>query len=330
MRNNPKPLHWGIALSLLTCLGPVTYVHGDEVTRGWLDRMGRAVEELSYQGSFVHTDGGRSQSMGVAHRVDDGNVYERLWSLDGPNREFIRKNNEVKCIFSDHREVVFEQVQGNSGYGLQVPEFSPALERLYRLVSHDEEERIAGRSTQVVEIIPEDRYRYGYKMWLDIETAMPLRFDLVNEKGEAVETTQFIGIDFREVEESELTQELSVEGYRHHAAASNGAADSNIDVPWQVGELPPGFYRTSATKDDLPNQEGELTHMTYSDGLATVSVFVEPLGDDDQPVLRGLSKKMNAYGIVARGADGNYQVTVMGEVPRLTLRNIGESIRQTH
>ncbi len=327
MRNSPKAARWGVTLSLLTCFTPLTYVYGDEVTRGWLDRMGRAVEELSYHGSFVHSDGSRRQAMGVAHRVDDGDVYERLWSLDGPNREFIRKNNEVKCIFSDHREVVFEQVQGNSGYGLQVPNFTPSLERLYQLVSHDEEDRVAGRTTQVVEIIPVDRYRFGYKLWLDIETAMPLRSDVVNEKGETVETTHFINIDYREVRESELAQESTVEGYRHHAVASSDEPAADINVPWKVIDLPPGFYQTGASRDELPDQLGELTHMTYSDGLATVSVFVEPLGGDDAPVLRGLSEKMNAYGIVARGGNREYQVTVMGEVPRLTLRNIGESTR---
>ena len=322
-----------VALSLLTCFLSVTSAQADEVTRAWLDRMGHAIQTLSYHGQFIHSDDRRSQSMGVVHRVDDGGlVNERLWSLDGPSREFIRKNNEIKCILSDNQEVVVEQVTSDTSFGFQVPEFSPSLDSLYSLVTHGEEERIAGRDTQKIDILPVDRYRYGYRLWLDVETAMPLRSDLVGSNNETLEKTYFISIDFRDdIDDSELDQELSADGYLHHVSHPDAIAQnqSNLMVKWAAHKLPRGFYLTGASVEPAPDGHGDMVHLVYSDGLATVSVFIEPLLDENQDIFRGVSPDMNAYGISARGGDSDsiYQVTVMGEVPKLTLRTIAESVR---
>lgn len=322
------------ALSLIvaTALLGLQPAYGDEVTRAWLDRMGRAIQELSYHGEFVHSDSRHSRSMGIVHRVDDGTVHERLWSLDGPDREFIRKENELTCILSDNQEVVVDHVDPDSSYGFPIPKFTQALHAFYSLRSHDAEEKIAGRLTQKIDILPQDRYRYGYTLWLDVETAMPLRSDLVATDGDSLEQTYFINIDYRDgqdIQDSELDPALPVEGYEKYIRrqSEETANQNNPMVNWSVAWLPPGFYLTSSSMDPTSDGKGALVHLVYSDGLATVSVFVEPIARDNQDVLRGLSPDMHAFGASAQANGSEYQVIVMGEVPGYTLQTMGESVQ---
>jgi sigma-E factor negative regulatory protein RseB len=61
----------------------------------------------------------------------------------------------------------------------------------------------------------------------------------------------------------------------------------------------------------------------YSDGLASVSVFIERSGDP-VPVAAGYSSlgAINTYSTLR----GGYQITVVGEVPASTVRQIAASV----
>lgn len=293
-----------------------------EEARGWLDRMNRAVEELNYQGTFVHVLAGTAETLRIVHRNEDGRSGERIVSLDGVGREIIRQQNEVQCILPDRRVVLLESRKDFSPLVATLPDFSMELEPHYEL-SLRATARVVDRPAQVVEIKPRDEFRYGYVLWLDQETAMPLKSQLVRERGEIVEQILFTEIDFVDsLPESALDPTIDTAGFTTlRAPESQPLAEEGI--PWRAATVPGGFKLSVATQSPLAGSEYPVEHLVYSDGLATVSVFIEdPKTQSD--VGEGFSNvgSTNAYSLTLRGR----KVTAVGEVPRQTVRTIASSL----
>jgi sigma-E factor negative regulatory protein RseB len=92
---------------------------------------------------------------------------------------------------------------------------------------------------------------------------------------------------------------------------------------WQAVNLPPGFRLVSHRQSDA-GQTAVYEHLVYSDGIAAVSVYVEPL-DEKADLVQGLSMMGNTNALT-RSVNGE-MVTVLGDVPVATIRMIGESVQ---
>lgn len=292
--------------------------------REWLDRMSMAVEQLNYIGTFVHIVGEETETMRVIHRVQDGSVRERLVSLGGTGLEVVRTDDETHCIMQAERAVLVDKAR-RPAIPLQanLPKYSAELERYYAFLDHGTD-RIADREARVVEVRPLDDYRYGYRLWLDADTAMPLKSVRVTARGESVEQVLFTEISFPErIDDAALEPSIASEGFTWHVSSSEQPADlAPAEAGWEAEDLPDGF-RLSATEEESASASGE--HLVYSDGLASVSVFIEALGSGPPPT-QGTAEfgGSTAFSTTV----GGYQVTVFGEVPEPTARRIGGSIRK--
>ena len=150
--------------------------------RAWLDKMNRAVEDLNYQGTFVHVLNGTPETLRIIHRNEAGRSGERIVSLDGVGREIIRQGDEVQCILPDQRVVLLEERKDISPLVSALPSYSAEIEPHYALnCIRSLESRTV--TAQILEIKPRDEFRYGYMLWLDQETAMPLKSQLIDDQG---------------------------------------------------------------------------------------------------------------------------------------------------
>jgi sigma-E factor negative regulatory protein RseB len=293
--------------------------------RSWLDRMNRAVAELNYEGTFVHVLGGDAETMYVVHRNHNGRISERVLSLDGAGREIIREDDTVQCILPDRKIVLLEEARSSEQHPLSsaLPSYSEALEPHYEFTMY-RSARVAKRPVQVVGIKPKDEFRYGYMLWLDRETAMPLKSQIRDENGEIVEQILFTQIQLSEfIPASALYPGIDTEGFtflRAPAAVSGSGADA---VPWRASNLPGGFRLSAAMQRAIAGSDYPVDHLVYSDGLATVSVFIED-PNNDPDVLEGFSTvgSTNAYSLTLQGR----KVTAVGEVPKKTVREIATSL----
>ncbi|MDH3768769.1 MAG: MucB/RseB C-terminal domain-containing protein, partial [Gammaproteobacteria bacterium] len=237
-------------------------------------------------------------------------------------REIIRNDDEVRCILQDHKSVVVEK-RASSPLLSSLPEYQNELDDLYRfkVVGRD---RVARRDTRVIEVRPRDEYRYGHRLWLDTETAMPLRSALINNSGAVVEQVLFTSIRIgEEISDDALQPRLSAEGYSWTTVEDQGSDTENVESNWQAEELPRGFKLTVARTHG--GTEKKPDQYVYTDGLASVSVFVEQPQADAKP-MSGLSTigSANAYATMI----GGYQVTAVGEVPPSTVEMIGASLKR--
>lgn len=293
--------------------------------REWLDRMNRAVEELNYQGTFVHVLGGAAETLRIIHRNDDGSIGERLVSLDGVGREIIRQEDEVQCILPDQRVVLLEARKDLSPLVAALPTYSEELEAHYELTLYASA-RVAKRVTQVLGIRPKDEFRYGYTLWLDQETGMPLKSQLTDEKGVIVEQILFTEIEMLDsIPASSLQATIDTEGFTWLRSPESTELPVEVaaGVPWRAASVPGGFKLSVATQSPIAGSEYPVEHLVYSDGLATVSVFIEDPKTEAE-VSEGFSNvgSTNTFSLTLSGR----KVTAVGEVPRLTVRTIASSL----
>jgi sigma-E factor negative regulatory protein RseB len=287
----------------------------------WLDRMNRAVEELNYEGTFVRVLDGQAETLQIVHRYDIAadRVTEKISSLDGSGREILRDGDFVQCVLPD-REVVLLEAPSSHSLALSLPYYSAALESHYEFKTF-RKGQVARRDTQIVVISPLDEFRYGYILWLDSDTAMPLKSHVRDESGKLVEQmlfTDFELLDF--VPDSSLESRINTEQFTWIRPSKHDKR-AVAAVAWRASRLPDGFELTAARQSPMAGSGRPVDHLVYSDGLATVSVFVT---DAETDLVDGYSRlgSTNAYSLTQRG----YRITAMGGVPRQTVRRIAASL----
>jgi sigma-E factor negative regulatory protein RseB len=297
---------------------------GDPDARQWLERMTRALAEQNYDGRFFHLTESRSETMRIIHRVEKGKVSERLVSLDGSGREIIRDDSQVVCYLPDKRTVLVEKRTDNNSLLAALPSYSESLEAHYSIEKIGKVAKTLGRKTQMIVVQPRDQYRYGYRLWLDQDTAMPLKSQLSDRNGRVIEQILFAELNLRDrIPLTELQPAVSAEGFRWLRQDPQPVRVADGAVGWSVIRLPAGFRLTTWRVQAIAGSSAPVRHLVFSDGLASVSVFIEPRGAQITP-MHGLARVGAAFAY-SRDLDG-HQVTAVGEVPAATVEAIAAGV----
>jgi sigma-E factor negative regulatory protein RseB len=307
------------ALALLLSVGVAFGAEPKE----WLERMNRALTTRNYVGVFTHNQGGRVETLRIIHRVRGSDVSERLLSLDGPGREFIREGNELTCYFPDRREVIVERRAPDGLLLGNLPALDQGDSHVYE-IRGGERERLLGRTTRVVALSPRDSYRYGYKLWIDEQTSMPLKTQLCDQSGQVIEQIVFSNIDLPErIPDSMFKPQVDASTYRWLRAESR-VASASTPAMWDAMRLPPGFRIATRSAQAMPGSSELTAHLVFTDGIASVSVFVEPRKADSSSA-QGAARvgSSSAYSTVVDG----HQVTAVGEVPPGTVELIAKQVK---
>ena len=318
-----------IGLFCLLMVAVATPLKADESeeVRGWLDRMALAVDNLTYQGTLIYTRGNRLDAMRIYHRTGDQGPVERVVSLNGPKREVLRDQHGVRCIFPDRQSVVINTRIADRLFPLIPPDQVANPGAAYRFTTGSAD-RVAELDAQVINIVPNDRYRYGYRLWLEQKTAMLLKSELLDEKGQALEQLMFAQITIGgSIADSDLKPDVRDSGFVQVEIPqeTHGAGAGRLAGHWQVGQLPNGFMMTSRRHSGRDSQ-AEFEHLVFTDGMATVSIYVEPMLEDASQ-LSGSSRlgPVNVFGLKFDG----YVVTAVGEVPSATVKLMATSVVRT-
>lgn len=324
-RGVPRALLGGLLAAALAAAAPAAAAGGESDARALLDRMAHAARNLDYVGTFVYHDGDGMDTMQIIHRAGVDGERERLVALTGAPREVIRDREHVTCILPDTESVVVSKSRARSVLPTGIPRPDADVGRYYRLSARSGE-RIAGRETQVVLVEPRDRYRYAYRLWLDRETGLLLRSELLDEGRAPLEQVVYTSISFpEEIPDSMLEPGISGEGFRWYTSSDGKeSAQGKGEMEWQVGWLPSGFEMSASDKEPIPSSSPmPVEQYAYGDGFGTFSVFIEKLRPGGER-LEGASRMgaVHAFGRMV----GAYQVTVVGEVPGVTVKRVAQSV----
>ncbi len=266
--------------------------------QAWLDRMQAALVLRAFSGTFVYLRDGQLDALRIEHVPDAaGGSRERLWSLSGDSQEVLREPGGVALSAARGRSV-WPLRQSWPG----VPASRRAAPALYDL-RFAGEDRIADRPALVVDIRPRDSARYGYRLWLDRASALLLKSLTMGPDGRPVEQIMFTEFSVGELEDAVPAPPVP----------TPPPAPSQS---WSVLGLPDGFSLAGS-------EEGASTHLLFSDGIAHVSVYVEPLAAD-RPTLSGLLSRgaLQVFGRVAHGR----QIVAVGDAPATTIERFAQGV----
>ncbi len=289
-----------------------------------LERMSNATHNLNYDGIFVYSRGNQLESMRIIHKVDEQGEKERLISLTGANREVIKDGQDVACFYSDNQTVMVDKGGSNKFLSVNFPESIAKIRSFYnfQVLGRD---RIAGRETNIIEVMPKDEHRYIYHFWVDDETGLMLKSAIVSLQEKPLETVLFTHIEIPHEIPSDLMTPMDAENYEWHTNEQNLDQTTQEPSQWKVQWMPVGFSMESTNKQLFSGIKKPVEHLVYSDGLATVSLYIEKVDTNAK------DKVMNGY--VSLGAvnaythsQEDYQVTVVGELPAKTVHKIASSV----
>ncbi len=273
-----------------------------------LNRMSEALSSHSYEGTLVYQHRDQLEALHLVHRIENGEVRERLLSLNGPIRAVTREQDRVTCVLPDGHPIFVKRHAGSSGL-LQAGRIDFAALNAHYQVSTLGSARVAGRETDIVVIRPLDSYRYGYRFYLDRESGMPLKTDLIDEADQTLEQLMFTSIRFSDA--GEPTPDAPAEPAA--AAATLEVEPGGAPSGWRFAQIPSGFAQVM--RDTLTDPAGaEVEHFLFSDKLSSYSVYIEA----DAP--GGLTGSTRIGAVNAAGRQiGGHQVTAVGEVPVATV-----------
>jgi sigma-E factor negative regulatory protein RseB len=289
----------------------------------WVQRMSDAMRSLNYQGDFVYMQNNRLEGMQISHYKDEQGEKERLLSLNGEAREVIRDNQNLTCIWPSSRKVIVDLARKNSFSPIFIPDDIARLEKFYeiKLVGKD---RVANMDAVVVHIDPRDQYRYGMKFWINEANGLMMKSSLLDENEQVIEEVMFTRLELFEGDNKPFIDTMppiddNFTLVRYHSGDSSKifAADN----AWQLTGTPGGFWRESVLRRKIPDSDLFVQQMVYTDGLASLSIFIEKKTDLTQS---GVSS-MGAVNAFIRILD-DHSITAIGEVPAITVRKLAESV----
>jgi len=295
----------------------------------WLMKINRAAADLSFSGVFVHASGGALEAMQVVRRVRDGMVQERLYSLSGEKREVVRDASRIWCYLPKQNFGLRDYRQAfQSGFPRILPGDLGNLRRNYHF-SEGGVSRIADRRAQQINVLPNDGFRYGYRLWADVETGLLLRSDLIGEDGEVADQYLFVTIDINgEISDRALeavTGKEKLVWYGAQPGAVNTAQSGEMppgESNWRIAQPPAGYHLRKHLRRISPTDGSNTEHLIFTDGLSTVSVFIKPAASRSE--MTGL-RRMGAVHIYRSRVNGHL-VTVMGETPARTVELLAAGI----
>lgn len=305
--------------------------------QNWLLKIQSAAQRLNYAGTFVYQQGNQVRTSKITHIAEGKNEIEKLEVLDGKQREYIRNNEEITCYVPETKTLLVEKRLTHDVFPAILSTNPTSLTEYYH-VKKGETGRIAGYDCQSIELTPNDNLRYGYRLWAEKSSGLLLRTQTLDEKNEVVEQISFTQIQIGGINAAQAKPSFTnTNGWQ---VEKTSMIQGNF-TKWKVNVngLPPGFKKIHELKRtilDAPKQNAnmvgtssnkslmsqhDVSQIVFSDGLAAISVFVEP---SSQSRTEG-SLQQGAMNITGK-RQGDFWITIVGEVPPSAIKNVANSI----
>jgi sigma-E factor negative regulatory protein RseB len=300
-----------------------------EVLR-WLRKVPVAAQTLNYSGTFVYQQGSHVRASRITHVVQGKDELEKLEVLDGPPREYVRKNGEVVYYAPYEKAMLIEQRVAPEGFPAILRSDPEQLLPYYQL-RFGGAARVAGYDCRILVLLPKDDLRYGYRLCLEEASGLLLHVQTLAD-GRVIEQIGFSQLSMGDISSQlALSSYASVQGWRIEKSMLQHAKLPDLEI----GFLPPGFEQIAAVKRFLKqavvdagsdgtnatSKLGEVIQIVFSDGLAAISIFIEP-GSQSRPA--GWSQQ-GAVSVISRRV-GDFWLTIIGEVPAATVKQVANSV----
>lgn len=306
----------------LSALGPGAQAAPSDPL-AWLQRAAQAARLATYEGTYVHTNGERTSTVRVAHVNANGEEHERIEPLDGSLHEIVRRNDEMFCRFPDAKTVRLDPRITARFFPAILGASAEPLAASYE-VSLGKTERVLGYECRWIRLQPRDAHRFGQAVCSEIGTGLILRARTTNAERQVIENYSFTDLKIGgQVARADLK---SIFRARNRQWLSDGRPRDEVastETGWSVTRLPPGFHKVAELRRTLPGRAHPVSQIVLTDGLANLSVFVEP--NATPPRTAEASSADGSTSFFVRPMGDNV-VTVLGEVPPATAEMVARSV----
>jgi sigma-E factor negative regulatory protein RseB len=289
----------------------------------WLQRAAQASRNASYAGTFVHSNGERTSTIRVTH-VNVGNEeHERIEALDGPPYEIVRRNDEMFCYFPDAKTVRLDRRINARFFPSVFQGPTEAIAASYD-VKLGQTERVLGYDCQWIRLEPKDSMRFSQRLCSEVGSGLVIRAKTLNEQKQVIEQYTFTDLklgahvarnDVKSIFEARVKQWITDSQPREEA--------KGVESGWSVANTPAGFKKITELRRTLPGRAQPVSQLIFSDGLASLSVFVEP---NTAPARTGEASNEDGTTTFFVRPMGEHMVTVLGEVPLATAQQFGRNV----
>lgn len=301
--------------------------HGGEGNDLWLmvEKANQAAHQLNYKGVFVYQSGTSVSSMQIMHmNYGPSGEFARLVLLDGAPREMLRQGNDVIIYQPKSEKIMMDKRRLQNGFPAVLPKMSDDIKANYQIRSGGNE-RIGGHEGQVVVLEPRDKYRYRCKLWIEHDSGLLLKMAILGDRDDVIEQVAFSQLMLVDNSSNDWFHPDIQRGKSYEMAPEETVTPiSAQDENWVVTHLPPGFRKTEQVKRAIPGKAFPVNHLVFWDGLASVSLFIEPVGHGATLPLVG-SFNQGATNVLVTVHDG-HQIVVIGEVPPVTVMQISNGV----
>ena len=296
----------------------------------WLMRMHEASRKRSYVGTFVVSSGAAMSSARIWHVCQGDQQVERVETLTGLPRTVYRHNDQVHTFMPDSKVMLRERRESLGMFPDLLKSANSGIADFYSAKAMGGE-RVAGIQTDVVELVPKDKLRFAYRIWAEDKSGLVLKLETLAEDGQVLEQAAFseLQLDVPLRMDKLLKMMQATDGYRvERLQLQKTTAQAE---GWVLKTPVPGFKSVSCfrrpTSGRIEEGHAEPMQWTFSDGLASVSLFVEPY--DRRHHQQASTLSIGATQTITRRL-GTYWVTVMGEVPLGTLKLFASGLERQH
>ncbi len=311
-----------VCIFLLACS---VSVHAESQADAWhmIQKAAVASHILSYTGIFVYTNDTQTKAVQVKHIYDGKGEYARNVTLDARPKELFTEGQGLVIYNQKKEKVVIKKRQDKNIFPNVLPLNIRSLKSSYE--AHAAESgTVAGRAVRLILLLPKDNYRYTYRVWVDQEYGMVLKYQVQNAKHKVLESVAFNEIN--------LVKKLDLDWFKPQIDTSKSyemedpmpiVPDATGHKHWQIVRLPVGYQKVNQVKVHAHNDRKPMTQLIFSDGLSSVSMFIESVSEEMRPFVGHYAKgNTSLYANVRHG----YQITVVGEVPKDAVIEFGQAI----
>ncbi len=302
---------------ILTAVVFPAFAQNNLSAEAWLEKMSQALQETQYRASMVQVQADHIRPLVYLHGNVDTQEVAFLEYLNGPPQKAVRVGGIV--TFLEHDQPAYS-VQANRIQGTWPQSFSGNIQSLakgYQFVLGGRG-RIAGRPGQLIRFIPNDQYRFGYQVWLDMESYLPLRFDTLSREKSLLE--QLMVVEMAVLDSTPLVLTEAIKRSWPEASETNRRPSGR---EWSFSWLPDGFKIVISDLHQLFGSGQPVEYISLSDGLVNLSVYVAPTGRG--PLPEELTTT-NGLSIVTEKM-GDFEIVVVGQAPSDTLMTIAKSLK---
>jgi len=289
-----------------------------------LQKAAVAAHALSYQGIFVYQTTQQATAVQITHLFNGQGEYARNVVLDGTPREVFSQGHDLVIFNPKSEHIVIEKRRAQNMFPATLPVDLSSVKESYEL-KIGEIERVADRAAQVIYLQPKDGLRYQYKCWVDLEYGLLLKTEMTDSHNALIETIGFNQVALMHTLDLDWFQPKidSKKSYIMEEAVSELVTTPSLPS-WTIKSAPVGYKLIEQNVKMVHGKNIPLTHLVFSDGLASVSLFIEP-------VLRGAKVKVgrvsDGFTSYFASVSSGYQITAVGEVPEATVEKFASAVR---